>query len=311
MITSIKTKMKTTRRGFLRLGLLIGAGLIGSGSYTYLFDENIKHAPVIGGKILCDLHAHPSNKGPIEDIIRFLGSPGLVGLTVRYNREILTYGQAKDILKDSKDFYEITPGQLAKFRQGYFARTQEIIAGMHHILAIGWQGNYFPKYSNGTEAVNEIHAKNGIAVLNHAPVIPGWPWFRLAAEKEMPEIEKIAGLVDEIEAHNSYLIDLLPVIASMRKANLMAENLAIKNNKKGIASSDTHRKHEYAKTCGIYIDKDIIENQGMEGIKTAIKTGNFTRYGSQKGPYLSRAGWLSSASLEDMLDYVLTINHRS
>ena len=109
--------------------LELGLGVLATGTagYFYLNDQPLQPAPTKEGKVLCDFHAHPSKKNKLEDILGMLGSPGLVGLAAKYidksGEDILVYEEAVDIkrVKTDPSFAEITPGKLARYKQGYFA----------------------------------------------------------------------------------------------------------------------------------------------------------------------------------------------
>ena len=258
-------------------------------------------APEKEGKVLCDLHAHPTHRASLERIIAALKSPGMVGLTVKdidkSGKDILRYEQALDLLP-AKSFQELDKGRLAKCGQGYFARTQEIQAGFHHVLALGWKGShYFPNFDTIEEAVREIHAYKGVAILNHPfALVIGRNNIRLPKSHEEKElIRRAYSHVDEVEVHNAYCIDLIPKILAMKEANRQAEELRHQEFPSfvGTAGSDCHRRWNQVKTTGIYLSRSCIDQKGMEGIKEAIIYGNFIRLGdSDAGPYVSRGGFL-------------------
>ena len=255
--------------------------------------------PYQEGKVLCDLHAHPSAQGSLEEKITLLGSPGLVGLAAWHNSQsILTYEQAADIVHKDPSFKEITSGQLAQFREGYFARTQEIPVGQFHLLAVGCAGKYFRQsdinnYDIIQDAVNDIHSRGGIAILNHPFVVMGGLLYRSANLREERFIKKAGEIVDEIEVHNASCINLVPYVMDFRKANSKAAALAENSRFQGVAASDCHGEYAQVKVCGIYVDEKVIQEQGMKGITDAITSGNFQRYGeAEQGPYLSWGNWL-------------------
>src|SRR3989344_8132364 len=132
--------VKFNRRKMLKI--LAGAAVVGGiASKFYFFNEPMTQASVREGQVLCDLHAHPTHKAGLDEIVTGLSSPGLVGLTVKdidaTGKDVLRYEQALDILP-SGSYTEIDKGRVARIGQGYFARTQEIQVGKHHILAVGW-----------------------------------------------------------------------------------------------------------------------------------------------------------------------------
>tara|TARA_Y100000310_G_scaffold124700_1_gene123396 strand:- start:18755 stop:19654 length:900 start_codon:yes stop_codon:yes gene_type:complete len=275
------------RRKLLKIAGLTAASALTANCFYLsetIQDEEMKPGAEIEGKVLCDLHCHPNKYLTTDETADFLGSPGLVGLTQRYTSpHILTYEIAKERLQRYNDYKEITPGHLAKFQDGYFARTQEVEADIHHILAIGFHGDYIPDYPNPKEAIAEIHTRSGISILNHPYSIPGGSTFHIAKGKEEERVKSLVPLVNEVEVHNAFNINYY--IFFMKQANQLAEELIQGTGHKGVSASDCHDDIEQAKICGIYIDKDVIENEGIKGIQDAIKFGNFE---ALKGPYISK-----------------------
>ncbi|MDO8656571.1 MAG: hypothetical protein Q7K45_04995 [Nanoarchaeota archaeon] len=285
------------------LELGVGALAAGTGSYLYLNDQPMKPAPQREGKVLCDFHTHPSKKNKLDDIVDMLGSPGLVGLAAKYldksGDNILLYEEAIDIarIKNDPTFAEITPGKLARYKQSYFARAQEVKADVFHLLAIGCEKDYlqpFKDYKSIDEAVQDIHARQGIAIFNHPFFVSrGGLLVQFANEEEKEKIKQGYEIVDEVELHNAFCINLVPFVAWANKANKLAEELVAGDNYHGMAGSDCHRELQQVKIVGNYISEKIIEEQGMAGITHAIKTGQFQRYGTYAfGPYVSRWSWM-------------------
>lgn len=299
----VKPVQKLSRRQFLGL-TAAGLGVIGSG---YLWRENcsMKPAPVQEGKILCDFHAHPSKRNSLDDITDMLGSPSLVGLAAKFidnsAKDILLYEDAVDIerVKRHHTFAEITPGQLARYKEGYFARTQEVKADVFHLLAMGWKGDkYFQPYKGYATiegAVQDIHSQQGIVVFNH-------PYFvargdsllvQFANEEEQERIRQGYQMVDEVEVHNAFCINLVPGLWANKANKLAEESLKLHSKHKGMADSDCHRRLRQVKIAGNYMDKSVVE-QGMDGIVRAIKAGQFVRYGTHdKGPYVGPISWMA------------------
>ena len=275
-----------------------GIVLLGTGGYVYLNDEDMKPAPERDGKVLCDLHTHPPNDSPLDELVSFLGSPGMIGLSQRYGEDgILTYERARELLGSRSDFQELTIGKLARFREGYFARTQEVLGVIHHFLALGWNGDYLSDKETPQEAIDAIHEKDGVVIFNHPYSVPGGFGFRVANEEEEERIKKLLSEVEEVEVHNAFNIDYLGI--GMKQANRLALQLVQREGRhKGTASSDCRRTFEQAKICGIYVDRDVIDTQGMDGLKKAIVDGNFERYGNpDKGPYISRLSFTTRLAL--------------
>lgn len=287
-------------RRTMLITLGVGAVTALGTSYFFLNNEPMKPAPQKKGKVLCDIHAHPTRKTSLEEIIHHLSSPGLVGLTVKNmnqsGEDILTYEMAYDRFK--KESTELDPGRLARFRQGYFCRTQELLAGRHHVLALGWQGDYFPNYTTIEEAVNSIHQQQGIAILTHPFALAGgWRVTLPQTSEEQELIKRAYHLVDEVEVHNAFCIDFIPIFLAMRKANQYAEQLrqSAFPKFKGTYGGDCHRQWNQIKLGGMYFDQAVIEQEGMDGLKNAVTSGHFERYGSIAiGPYISRSSFLQS-----------------
>jgi hypothetical protein len=264
--------------------------------------------------VLADLHAHPTHKASLGTIVKTLSSPGLVGLTVKNidksGKDILNYEQALDLLP-SPSFEEIDRGRLAKIGDGYFARTQEMQVGWHHVLALGWQGDYFPNFETIDEAVVKIRSMGGIAILNHPyTLIKGQDMSLPENQEEEQMIREAYSKVDEVETHNAHNIDLLPFgRLAMKESNRRAEKLRKEEFDyfKGTAASDCHRLWSQVKKTGIYIDREIVEN-GIDSIKGAIKEGNFVNLGdSETGPYVSRTSFVRGI-LGDMISECLSKN---
>jgi len=236
----------------------------------------MKKPPKKQGKIIADLHSHPSEENNLDGIINLL-SWGLTGLAATNDEScILTY---EDVLglPTSK---EIDKGLFAKFsfggEKGYFVKTQEVMSN-HHILAIGCK-KYLPDYKDARKTVEEIHKQDGLAILNHPSVVSYSIWpikYRLINENEEKRVKELCEMVDEIEVFNAQNINLIPVFAWMRKANKKAKELASEYNFKGIAASDAHLILEQVKTSGIYISED---NLSIDSLKDHIKNKNFDRF---------------------------------
>ena len=276
-----------------------GAAVAGAGaSYFFLNNEPMNPAPQRDGKVLCDIHAHPTHKASLEEITQGLSSPGLVGLTVKNidksGEDILTYEQASERL--GKQCTQLDTGRLAKYKDGYFCRTQELLVGRHHVLALGWQGDYFPNYNTIEQAVTAIHKQQGIAILTHPFALAGGSSMALPQSPQEQEIIRNAYKnVDEVEVHNAFCIDLIPNSLAMRKANEAAEQLRETQfpNFKGTYGGDCHRQWNQIKLGGMYVDTSVIERDGMDGLKNALVQGQFERYGSiGVGPYVSRFSFL-------------------
>lgn len=249
-------------------------------------------APVKEGKILADLHAHPGNRYGRDKVIQMLSSPGLIGLThINDETRILSYETAITL----SGVKEIDKGRLAEInvggKKGYFMRTQEVIAGFAHLLALGFEGEYLPNYDDPRQAVEEIHQRNGLTVLNHPFVAPNAGArvvkYRFINRPEKETIMELCEMVDEIEVFNAQMINptngfIIPKI----RANSWAGELARGKRCRGMASSDAHFCLEQAKICGIYLD---LEGLCLDKIKEDIKKGSFEKYGDAKeGPYVSR-----------------------
>ena len=284
------------------LQILGGAAVVGATpSYFFLNNEPMKPAPKQDGKVLCDFHAHPCKKNDKTDLVAMLGSPGLVGLAGKFidksGEDISLYEEAVELVKKDPSFQEITPNQLAKYREGYFARTQEIQAGMFHVLGIGVEGDYLQKYtpySSVAAAVDAIHRQHGVAVLNHPFFLcNGGLFVKPATEEDLLKIKEGYRLTDEVEVFNAYCIDLIPGLIAAKSQNGNAQQLLKEYpTKKGMTGSDCHRGLSQVKITGNYIDQTVIDEQGIDGIKQAIQRGSFERYTADSEPYVSRGSWI-------------------
>ncbi len=288
---------------------------VGVGSYTYLHDQPMRPAPQKKGKVLCDLHAHPRNDASLEQLVQLLGSPGLVGLAQRPNNtDVLTYEEAVQRLRASpyaRDLEEITPGQLARFQQGYFVRTEEVVAGKKfHFLALGWKGEYFPHFSNPTAAINAIHAREGLVMLNHPYAINNGFGFRLPTATEEQRIAQVCAQVDLVEVHNAHNIrTYVPAIDNMRVANNRAAALvtthcqgrARQRTPAAIFSSDAHFQYDQVKITGVYVPAESLTS--LDDFKQALQenVGGYkalvSRYSFLQGILLTRIGNFSSDAL--------------
>ena len=244
-------------------------------SYLYLDDQPLLPAPPIKRYVLCDFHTHTRMSTPLDRIRSMLGSSGLMGITARSdNTGILTYEKAVELLRSSPRFSELTPGQLAKFDQGYFLRTQELNAGIHHLLALGWEGNYFPAFNTLEEAVQDIHAQRGLVGLMHPYTIAEGSYFRVASAQEMGQISDACAVVDFVEVHNSQNINLFPGFM-LGKSNTLARSL-VQSQCEGkrsdvpldMVSSDAHHP-EQVKTSGVYVPETSVER--LETLKEALR----------------------------------------
>lgn len=278
-----------------RRRFLIAAGaltLSGFGLERYFNNEPMHRAPVREGKVLADIHAHPSKYRNDKETLEMLLYPGIVGLT-RYTIEShpLTYEEA--VSRYSNLLIEVDKGKLAKFRHAdsYILRTQEVSSGKFHILAVGFDGGYFPFFGDARKAVDAIHKNNGIAVFNHPYLLPdrSFARYRVGGTEDEDLINEACAMVDEVEAFNAMCINptLGILFPTMKEANKKADNLAKSFGFKGTVATDTHSSLDQPKVCGIYLEaKDIC----VEKIKYDIKHGNFDNDYRQ---YVSRKSFAS------------------
>lgn len=264
-----------------------------------LIDAQQTLAPQIEGYQLADLHAHLSRLKGREETLKCLSSHGILGLTYmdlsntlsgkRQNkRNTLTF---EDVLELYAPFIEQIDYALTRVdyysNTGYVMRTQEIRCGVHDILAIGCTGDYLGQFKNPLDAIAEIHARNGAAVLNHPFVVPNdgilkkiIP-YRFANGAERDEIAEILLAVDEIETFNAQCID--PTFGfidclDMRAANCLASDVAAASHLNGISASDAHLRLQQAKVSGIYFKEGVISKDRVIStpqIVNAIKSHDF------------------------------------
>jgi len=279
------------RRRFLKITAGTGIGIAG---FLYLNNTDMRRIAPPQGKILADLHTHPSKDYSIEELLETLSS-GIVGLAEHY-RSSMTL-QYKDAIS-LPGIKEIEKGLLAKVeykgRTGYIARTQEIRAD-HHILAIGCK-RFIDEATDARKIIEEIHKKGGIAIVAHPGVkttgnnlIP----YRRIRDDEKPELDEICEMTDEVESFNAYGINLTfgMIIPDMNKANDFAKKLAAEHSLKGIANSDAHFGMEQVLIAGIYLPDEKINT---DSIKHNIISGNFERLER----YVSRYSFIKGRLLE-------------
>lgn len=279
------------RRAFL--AALVGAAVV---SGSYLNDRSMDGPPQIEGRIIGDMHTHPSNRENLEVITENL-SWGITALTSKNgNPNILTYEQAlglpsargiekKEIDKGIFALLEVN-GQI-----GYFLKAQEIFAD-HHIIALGCRKK-LPSYIDARKAVEEIHRHGGIAILPHPHLLLhglGSMTIPYIVDRESKEYEKIVELchmVDEVETFNAYCVNLLGGAGFMDSANEKARMLAYGYKHKGMAVSDAHYRWEQVKIAGVHFPS---EKLSFEALRHHIKTGNFIPHET----YTSRLSFLKS-----------------
>ena len=87
--------------------------------------------------------------------------------------------------------------------------------------------------------------------------------------------QNLSGDVDEVEIFNAQCINptLGLVVPNMKKANMRAEQLAVRYKFKGNVATDAHKRFEQVKLCGIYVDE---EKLCIDKLKQDIKQGNFS-----------------------------------
>ncbi len=279
------------RRKFMA-ALGVGA-LCALGVERCLNNETMRKAPVREGKIIADLHAHPSNEKR-ERTLEAICSPGILGMGhYYYSKLILDYEGA--VRRYSNLAVEIDRGKFARIKSGvgdsYIVRAQEIFCGQHHLLALGIEGSYIPDGLDARKVVEMIHKQKGLAILNHPCLMPydSYPRYRIVTAKQEVKVRELCSMVDEIEVFNANCINLSYGIMfpNFRPANSMAEQLARKYNFKGIVGSDAHFRPEQLKLCGIYVGKD---HMCLDKLKQDIVTGNFD---NSYRRYVSRYSFLT------------------
>ncbi len=283
---------------FLKLGIGVASlGLAGAIAgptllSSVLDDQPMRRPPVKEGYVLCDIHAHPSNKNPLEEKIKLLSSPGLVGLSQRYQATtILSYEEAVKL----PGVEEITPGQLAKLGDGYFMRAQEVVGGKSHFHAVGFEGNYLPNFKNPMDAVKAIKSAGGVVGFNHPFSIPRIGGiFTLPNDDELPGIYELCAAVDFVEVHNAHNIDLVPYVLAMEESDQEAAKMVAtgcnghsSQIKPGTFSSDCHELYEQVKLAGFYVEASKLESMGT--FLEAIKQGDIL--GAEGSGYVSRASF--------------------
>ncbi len=280
-----------TRRELLA-GAFVTAVTLASAGGSYLFDEQMRPAPLYKSWMITDLHAHPRSAIGLEKAIEMLSSPGVVGLAhIVGNNRILNYEEALS-LPGAEELEDGLAKIESPYGTGYFTRTQEITGGTHHLLAVGWEGEgYFENYADARKAIDEIHRRKGLAILTHPLVTPNREGsvvrYRFLNTSERDELYELLGMVDEVEVFNAQCIAPTSglIIPDMKKANRKAVKAAADYaGLEGIACSDA-RLPEQVKSCGIYLPE---EDFCLERMKADIVDGNFWRFEH----YVSRDSFL-------------------
>jgi len=309
--------MEITRRKVLQaLGLGFGAvavGGIGAAASLYLNNTKNRSPPIIQSAngenlVLCDLHCHPSINRTLEDKMEMLGSPGLVGLTERSGPAgILTYHDAVQELHSHPDFKELTPGKMAKFKEGYFVRTAEVHGGFLDFIAIDFDGEEsFSNQDSPLTVIQDIRERNGLVVLSTPYSVKDGVGFRVANAEEEPIITETCRLSDFVEVHDSYNIDLLwyGLKESNRAATKLQQSGCGANDPVlPFASSDGHRELGHCKLTGLYVAEDNLKNAGT--FRSALESGDYYLAGNAKdGPYTSRGEFVRSMILPKLLPFL-------
>ncbi|MBS3147021.1 hypothetical protein J4471_04985 [Candidatus Woesearchaeota archaeon] len=279
--------MNLDRRNFFKYIAVIGAGTLITRVGLDL--NTMEQYAEINGNLLADLHVHHKRSTKLEDKLATC-SQGINGITSFMD---------VNIFHDYHDFAgmpgvrEIDLGIYAKVdyngQSGYILRTQEIqgIYPKLHILSVGVRDR-IEDNQDPRRIVEEIHKRNGVAILNHPYVVPSDDLFRyrlLDADEEKVMLE-VLKMVDEVEVNNGQCINLffgmqLGIFGrvNMKKANKKAENLldyvqCVIKGMIGTAASDA--KHiSQVRSSGIWIPINYTES--IDGIKYCIRSKEFKR----------------------------------
>ncbi|MBW2987994.1 hypothetical protein DRJ48_01925 [Candidatus Woesearchaeota archaeon] len=243
-----------------------------------------------GGLLVTDLHNHPDKAVSIDYLVEIC-THGIIGFSHHpVHARVMGFEEAISALCDTieqnkrKDLcIEVLEPGLARIthdstsgeRVGYAVNTQEVIAGMYHILAVGCP-EILPKYTNPLEAVEAIHSYGGLAILNHPFWISKHYWFgelngpwsiENADGATVRAFEQLCEKVDAIEVFNAQF-------TLSKRVNDMAKSIARDLGKPGVFCSDSHPKQYSEFTVGVYLD---VPNSGLtiEYINESIARGEF------------------------------------
>lgn len=278
--------MNFDRRNFFKYMAIIGAGTFLTKAGLNL--NTMEQYAAIDGSLLADFHAHHKKSTSLEDKLETF-SQGINGITSFFDDDI--FHDYKD-LESLPGVKVINQGLFAEVtyegRKGYIIRTQEIQGDYPklHILSIGVRER-IKDNQDPRSIVEQIHDKDGIAVLNHPYVVPSDDMFkyRLLSKGEEKVMLEVLEMVDEVEVHNGQCIDLFLGFSygvfgrvNMKIANRKAVDLldyvqCVSQGIVGTASSDA--KHiSQVRSAGILIPKRYVS---LEGIKYCIRNKDFAR----------------------------------
>jgi len=249
-------------------------------------------APEKQGKIIADLHCHPSRKNKLEDILQSLSGVLTAPSYINGHESKIRYELLKDLTTSGYSFKEIDKGIFGKFeyknyKSGYILKCQEV-ASEHDVLALGCPSDYLPDYKNIKKTITEIQERGGIAIMPHPYIVNSGDWavYRLITKKEYEHFKEGFQMADEIEIDNGQCIDTTPLYKdipfffnriNMIKANRQAKEMVEKEfpSKKGTAASDAHNELVQLHSRGIYLPE---ENLCFDSIKENIQNGSFERF---------------------------------
>jgi len=265
------------RRQLLSLAI---AGTAVFPAYRYLNNHEMIEPPELTGKILVDLHAHPSKNNSERDIASLLSS-GVTGLAARHRgKYILTYEDALN-LPGVKEIDKGLFASLTKNRStGYFAKVQEVDSD-HHILAIGCRKT-LPDYPDARQTIDEIHKQGGFAILPHPHLIFPYPVLYPVVVREHQEeyIKELCGMVDEVELFNAKAVEVVPWLVDLRISNERTKKLIGLLRQQGqthtgIAASDAVHNLSQVRKSGIYVPK---EGLCIDALMSHIREKRFERF---------------------------------
>ena len=257
-------------RGITTVTLLAAAylAIVSSGcvSISKVRDDVVRKA-ASEGKIIADLHTHPSNENNLEALVNVLSS-GVVGLaaitswdSICKYEDVLTLPEKLAISYPNlprAEVREINPGRFAEVRydgkRGFVVKCQEIMGNGYHLLAIGIK-DYIPNYTGEKKLtqleeiryyVDRIHEQGGLASLAHPCIKPTSfvnpvPYKDIPPEDE-PDIRERMEIVDVTEVNNMLLADVFVGVARLNSANIRAQRIATECQKPGIVVTDSHNQ---------------------------------------------------------------------
>ena len=253
--------------------------------YKIKFDLLFDNSPRINhDEIYIDTHMHirePScYKNGLEEIISTAMEKVDAIVVMTHNtgaEKELNYETFKKKVKEDSKYKVQDYGKYIEIKTKddrlIAIKAQEITSNEgRHVLAIGCDG--LIRSSRSVEGtIDEIHKKNGIAIIAHPMSIETKECFfpyKLVDKEDMKSLEKVCYAADAIEEFNSqnYLW--------MFRSNVLADLFVKEHRAPGTAGSDTHFDLSQIGLSGIIVKTHLLDmNNLIEDLRTVIRNKNF------------------------------------